>query len=165
MIRAALIEFGRTGYAGTTTTVIAQRAGIRQPYIYSLFENKRALFLACHDVLNERLIGTFETAAATEEDPYAKLRKMGIAYVGLLNDIDGMRCHLQILASAGVEELRDPIREGFNQVFNETCRISNCEPDEVASFFGRGMLLAAMSALGEPPEMLDYLKMPESRAT
>lgn len=161
VIRAALVEFGRTGYAGTTTSVIARRAGIRQPYIYALFENKRALFLACHDTLNDRLIETFEAAAATRDEPYDKLRKMGIAYVGLLNDLDGMRCHLQIIASAGVDELREPIREGFNQVFNETCRISGCGPEDVANFFGRGIMLAALSTLGEPPEVLDYLKMPE----
>lgn len=161
VIKAALIEFGRTGYSGTTTSVIAQRAGIRQPYIYALFENKRALFLACHDVLIERLIETFEQAAETESEPYAKLRRMGLAYVGLLNDLDGMRCHLQILASAGVEELREPIREGFNRTFEEAVRISGCEKEEVALFFGRGILLAAMSTLGEPAEVLDFLKMPK----
>ncbi|MDQ2623486.1 MAG: TetR/AcrR family transcriptional regulator [Actinomycetota bacterium] len=165
VIKAALFEFGRTGYAGTSTSTIARRAGIRQPYIYVLFENKRSLFLACHDSLNERLVEVFEEAAASEDEPYQKLRRMGIAYVGLLEDLDGMRCHLQILASAGIDDLREPVREGFEHIFRETLRISGCSAEEVAEFLGRGILLATMSTLGEPAEMLDYLKMPDESPT
>ncbi len=160
VIDAALVEFGRFGYAGTSTSMIASRAGIRQPYIYALFENKRALFLACHDVLNERIRQTFRDAALPEDSPYERVRKMGLAYLGQLNDDDRVRCHLQIFAAAGSDDLKEPIRQGFNQLFEDVLEISGATRPEVARFFATGMLLNAMAALEEPFEMIRYLEVP-----
>jgi AcrR family transcriptional regulator len=160
VIDAALIEFGRYGYAGTSTSMIADRAGIRQPYIYALFENKRALFLACHDVLNDRIRDTFREAALPEDSPYERIRKMGLAYLGLLHDDDRVRCHLQIFAAAGSDDLKEPIRKGFNQLFEDVLEISEATPQEVARFFATGMILNAMAALDEPFEMIRYLEVP-----
>lgn len=158
-IDAALIEFGRYGYAGTSTSMIASRAGIRQPYIYALFENKRALFLACHDVLNDRIRETFRETALPEDSPYERLRKMGLAYLGLLHDDDRVRCHLQIFAAAGSDDLKEPVREGFNQLFEDVVTISEASRPEVAHFFATGMLLNALAALEEPFEMIKYLEV------
>src|SRR5690242_20505696 len=49
LLEAAVIEFAESGYHGTRTADIAARAGVSQPYVYALFPDKRALFLACHD--------------------------------------------------------------------------------------------------------------------
>jgi AcrR family transcriptional regulator len=160
VIDAALIEFGRFGYAGTSTSMIADRAGIRQPYVYALFENKRALFLACHDVLNDRIRETFRDAALPEDSPYERIRKMGLAYLGLINDDNRVRCHLQIFAAAGTDDLKEPIRQGFNQLFDDVVEISGATRPEVARFFATGMLVNAMAALDEPFEMIRYLKVP-----
>lgn len=159
VIDAALSEFGRSGYTGTSTSMIASRAGIRQPYIYALFENKRALFLACHDVLNDRIRETFRSVALPEDSPYERLRKMGIAYLGLLHDDDRVRCHLQIFAAAGSADLKEPIRRGFNRLFEDVVEISAATRPEVARFFASGMLLNALAALDEPFEMIRYLEV------
>ena len=159
VINAALVEFGRSGYAGTSTSMIAERAGIRQPYIYALFENKRDLFLACHEVLNQRILETFREAALPEDSPYERLRKMGLAYLGLLHDDDRVRCHLQIFAAAGSNDLKEPVREGFNQLFEDVIEVSGGTRPEVARFFATGMLLNALAALDEPFEMIRYLEV------
>lgn len=159
VIDAALVEFGRGGYSGTSTSMIATRAGIRQPYIYALFENKRALFLACHDVLNDQILETFRKAALPEDSPYERLRKMGLAYLSLIKDDDRVRCHLQIFAAAGSDHLKEPIRQGFNQLFADVQEISGASRPEVARFFATGMLLNAMAALDEPFEMIRYLEV------
>lgn len=159
VIDAALVEFGRFGYAGTSTSMIAERAGIRQPYIYALFENKRHLFLSCHDVLNDHIRETFREAARPEDSPYERLRKMGLAYLGLLHDDDRARCHLQVFAAAGMPGLKDPIRDGFNQLFEDIVEISGGTRPEVARFFATGVLLNAMTALDEPFEMVRYLEV------
>src|SRR5215203_2533426 len=86
VIDAALVEFGKRGFDGTTTSMIAERAGIQQPYIYALFENKRDLFLACQEALYERMMSIFEGAIEDADSPYERLRKMGIAYLALLQD-------------------------------------------------------------------------------
>ena len=49
MIRAAVVEFAEHGYTAASTTAIARRVGISQPYVYALFSTKRALFLAAHE--------------------------------------------------------------------------------------------------------------------
>ncbi len=160
VIDAALVEFGRYGYAGTSTSMIAARAGIRQPYIYALFENKRALFLACHDVLNDRIRETFRETALPEDSPYERIRKMGLAYLDLIQDDDRVRCHLQIFAAAGSDDLKGPVRDGFNRLFEDVLEISGATRPEVARFMATGMFLNALAALDEPFEMIRYLEVP-----
>ena len=46
VIRAAMSEFARGGYSGTSTEVIANRVGVSQPYLFRLFPGKKAIFLA-----------------------------------------------------------------------------------------------------------------------
>ena len=159
VIDAALIEFGKYGYAGTSTSMIATRAGIRQPYIYALFENKRDLFLACHEVLNLQILQAFNEAFDDEDSPYERLRKMGLAYLDLLNADDRTRCHLHIFAAAGVDDLKTPIREGFYQFFEDVIELSGATRPEVARFLATGVLVNAMTALEVPSEMIGYLEM------
>ena len=52
ILRAAIVEFARSGYAGTSTEAIAARAGISQPYIFRLFGTKKDLFIATYDVVS-----------------------------------------------------------------------------------------------------------------
>lgn len=159
VIDAALIEFGRYGYAGTSTSMIAERAGIRQPYIYALFENKRDLFLSCHTVLNDHIRSTFREVTLPDDSPYERLRKMGLAYLGLLHDDDRARCHLHVFAAAGTDDLKEPVRDGFNRLFEDVVEISGASRPEVARFFASGVLLNAMTALDEPFEMISYLQI------
>lgn len=160
VIDAALIEFGKRGYDGTTTSMIAARAGIQQPYIYALFENKRHLFLACQESLYERLLGIFEGAVKEEDSPYERLRKMGIAYLDLLEDEAWLHCHLQVLAASGHPDLREPIRDSFEWVFVRVGEITGAGPREVARFFATGTLLNAMFSMGASVEMLGHLRVP-----
>jgi len=55
ILAAAFAEFAAHGYYAAGTADIAKRAGISQPYIYALFPDKKALFLACHERAIQRL--------------------------------------------------------------------------------------------------------------
>src|SRR6201996_5761276 len=68
LLEAAVIEFAESGYHGTRTADIAARAGVSQPYVYALFPDKRALFLACHDWTTERIKEALEKASADLTD-------------------------------------------------------------------------------------------------
>ena len=46
LISAAVHEFAAGGLHGTPVDRIARRVGVAQPYVFTLFENKRELFLA-----------------------------------------------------------------------------------------------------------------------
>jgi len=160
VIDAALIEFGKRGFDGTTTSMIADRAGIQQPYIYALFENKRHLFLTCQKALYERMLDVFDSAVKEEDSPYERIRKMGIAYLSLLEDEAWVRCHLQILAASGHPELQQPILRGFEDTFRAVEEMSGASSVEVARFFATGTLLNAMTGMGAPIEMLGYMRVP-----
>ena len=47
LLEAGLIEFGLLGYHGASTVVIATRADVPQPHVYTSFRTKQELFLAC----------------------------------------------------------------------------------------------------------------------
>lgn len=160
VIDAALIEFGQTGFDGTTTSMIAERAGIQQPYIYALFENKRHLFLTCQEVLYERMMAIFEKAFEPEDSPHERLRKMGIAYLTLLGDEAWVQCHLQILAASGHPDLRPQIRDAFVETFADIEELTGATPEQVARFFASGILINAMGVMDAPFEMIYHLRMP-----
>src|SRR5918995_958104 len=63
VIEAAVKEFAATGFHATSTTAIAKRAGISQPYVYALFPSKHDLFLAANERVVERIRGAFAEAA------------------------------------------------------------------------------------------------------
>src|ERR1700746_315486 len=68
LIDAAVHEFAHGGLYGTPVARIAQRVGVAQPYVFSLFPTKRELFLAAVERGFELTADTF-TRAAAEFDP------------------------------------------------------------------------------------------------
>src|SRR5215210_9016830 len=95
VLEAAIHEFAERGYHAASTTVIARRAGISQPYIYALFPNKRDLFLAAHERVAERIRERLAGAAYAAGGPEDRMRAMGEAYLGLIADRDDVLCQLQ----------------------------------------------------------------------
>src|SRR4051812_49564437 len=86
VLDAAIAEFAAQGYHAASTTAIARRAGISQPYIYALYRNKRELFLAAYRQVAERIRARLLEAAEAGSDPEARLQAMGEAYLGLIAD-------------------------------------------------------------------------------
>src|SRR5918994_2454332 len=84
VIQAAVKEFAAHGFHAASTTAIAKRAGISQPYIYALFPNKRELFLATHAHVIDHIRDAFTEAARGVDGPEARLHAMGEAYMELL---------------------------------------------------------------------------------
>jgi AcrR family transcriptional regulator len=46
VIREAVAEFALGGYYGTSVAVIAKRVGVAQAYLFRLFPDKKAIFVA-----------------------------------------------------------------------------------------------------------------------
>ena len=106
VLDAAIAEFAASGYHAASTTAIARRAGISQPYIYALYRNKQDLFLAAYRQVAERIRARLVAAAEGAGDPEAALQAMGDAYLGLIADRSDVLCQLQAYAAAGDPELR-----------------------------------------------------------
>ena len=151
VLEAATHEFAVHGYQGASTAAIAERAGISQPYIYALFPNKRALFLAAHDRMVENLRRTFLEAARGIDEPAARLRAMGLAYRPLVEgDRDQLLLQMQSHAAAGDPEIGPEVAAAFKELVEDVKRASGVSDAEVAQFFACGMLINVTTALGLP---------------
>jgi AcrR family transcriptional regulator len=151
VLDAAIAEFAASGYHAASTTAIARRAGISQPYIYALYRNKHDLFLAAHRHVAERIRARLVAAAESADDPEAALAAMGEAYLGLIADRSDVLCQLQAYAAAGDAELRGPVRDEFLRVFEAVREAAGASREETAFFFAGGIFLAIAGVLEIPP--------------
>jgi AcrR family transcriptional regulator len=154
LIDAAIAEFAATGFHATSTTAIAKRAGISQPYVYALFPNKHELFLAANAEVVERIRGAFAEAARGLESPEERLHAMGKAYMELLAHREEIMFQHQANAAAGDPALREPVRREFMRLFDDVGRLSGAPEHEVWGLFAKGMLLNVIAALDLPDRFM-----------
>ncbi len=154
VIDAAVKEFAAHGFHATSTTAIARRAGISQPYIYALFPNKHELFLAAHAFVVDHIRGAFTEAARGLETPEERLEAMGHAYMELLGNRDEILFQMQAHAAAGDPALREPVRAEFIRLIDDVRRLSGVPAADVTSFMAKGMLLNVAAALELPDELV-----------
>jgi AcrR family transcriptional regulator len=150
LIDAAVKQFAATGFHATSTTAIAKRAGISQPYVYALFPNKHELFLAANAEVVERIRGAFAEAARGLTGPEDRLRAMGQAYIRLLENRDEIMFQHQANAAAGDPALREPVRREFMRLFDDVGRLSGAPDEQVWDFMATGMMLNVVAALDLP---------------
>jgi len=151
VLDAAKREFAQNGYHATSTTAIAGRAGISQPYIYALFPDKRSLFLAVYNGTVARICDSFLAAAEDVDGTDAKLAAMGGAYAEFLEDRIELQCQLQAhAAAAGDPELQADIRAGFSKIWRAVGGATGADQARLVAFFAHGMLLNVGAALDLP---------------
>jgi len=155
LISAAVHEFARGGLHGTAVERIARRVGVAQPYVFSLFPNKRELFLAALERSFERIAETFKNAAAEYREGLASeecedtLQAMGRAYRELLeSDRDYLMLQHQCYAACDDEIVCARVRRRYAELVELARELSGAEPERLDQFFMRGMALNVAAALG-----------------
>ena len=155
LIAAAVHEFAHGGLHGTPVERIARRVGVAQPYVFSLFSNKRELFLAALELSFQRVAGMFERAARdyregrAEGDCEDALDAMGRAYKSLLlSDRDYLMLQHQAYAACDDEAVRACVRHRYAQLVALAGELSGAEPERLDDFFRHGMALNVAAALG-----------------
>ena len=128
VLDAAVHEFARAGYHAASTTNIAKRAGISQPYIYALFPNKKALFIAVQERVSKRIRSAFEEAAEGAATVEERTERMGEAYHRLLEDRDHLLAQLAGFAAAGDPEIREPVAACFAETLDTIARLIGGKP-------------------------------------
>ncbi len=147
VLAAAVSEFARCGYAGTSTEAIATRAGISQPYLFRLFGTKKDLFVATFDLVADRIINELTRASEGLEGQEAQAA-MGAAYLELMQDPDLLQVQLHGFAAAPADP--DIARSGrrtfevLQEVFFERTHGSE---EDLQTFFAMGMLISVMAAI------------------
>jgi AcrR family transcriptional regulator len=155
LIAAAVHEFAHGGLHGTPVERIARRVGVAQPYVFSLFSNKRELFLAALELSFQRVADMFERAARdyregrAEGDCVDALDAMGRAYKNLLlSDRDYLMLQHQSYAACDDEAVRACVRHRYAQLVALAGELSGAEPERLDDFFRHGMALNVAAALG-----------------
>lgn len=157
VLAAAISEFARAGYAGTSTESIAARAGISQPYLFRLFGTKKDLFVATFDLVADRIAHAL-TAASEGLSGEEAIRAMGQAYVELLQDPELLQVQLHGFAAAPSDpDIARSCRHTFQVVADIVHRRAEVTDEEIQQFFAMGMLVNVMSAI-------DLLSVPEDWA-
>jgi AcrR family transcriptional regulator len=154
LIEAAVHEFAVGGLHGTPVERIARRVGVAQPYVFSLFANKRELFLAAVDRGFELTTATFADAAAAFDPATAPpemdvLMAMGQAYTENLSvHRDYLLLQHQAYAACADEVIRDHVRANYALLVAHVERLSGADPERVDEFFRYGMWLNVAAAMG-----------------
>ncbi|MFE9249867.1 TetR/AcrR family transcriptional regulator [Streptomyces sp. NPDC007088] len=155
-VRAAVAEFAERGYDGTSTESIARRVGVSQPYLFRLFKNKKALFLAAAQHCVDETRRVFRGAGEGLEGE-AAVGAMGRAYQELLAERpEVVQMYLQIYSAAaaakasGDEELAEALRRAWAELFDYVVERYDGDVDEATGFLAYGMLVNNLVALGYP---------------
>lgn len=155
LIAAAVHEFALSGLHGTPVERIARRVGVAQPYVFSLFSNKRQLFLAAIERSYSRVGEIFEAAAEdfragrAPEDCEDVMEAMGRAYKNLLlSDRDHLMLQHQAYAACDDEVVRARVRRCFAELMALARDLSGADPERLDDFFRHGMALNVTAALG-----------------
>ena len=154
LIEAAVHEFAHGGLHGTPVDRIARQVGVAQPYVFSLFANKRELFIAAVERCFDRLAELF-TRAASEFDPATAppdsdvLKAMGNEYVELLSsDRDYLMLQHQAYAACDDEVIRERVRACYARLVADVEALADAEPERIDEFFRYGMWLNVAAAMG-----------------
>ena len=133
----------------------ARRVGVAQPYVFSLFPSKRALFLAAVEQGFARVADTFRRAAAEYREGTAPadcgdaLEAMGRAYSELLgSDRDCLMLQHQSYAACDDEVVRARVRHCYAELVKLAGELSGAEPERLDDFFRYGMALNVAAAMG-----------------
>ncbi len=148
ILHAAVAQFGRTGLHGTSTETIAQDVGVSQPYLFRLFGTKKELFIESVRWGFDHTITRFGEAAAEATDSHDALRRMGEAYVELIDDRRYLGIQLQAYAATDDPEIQAVVEECFGRLVTEIVRHADLTPQQLSFFLGRGMLLNVASSMG-----------------
>jgi AcrR family transcriptional regulator len=156
VLAAATGAFARTGYAGTSTDVVAREAGVSQPYVVRMFGTKRDLFLAVFERATERIRAAFQAVLddCSPEAPFdpedeEDWGRMGAAYAELLADRDFLLVMMHGFAAGDDEAIGRSARVCMGRIY-DVLRSTGGTPDRVTAFVAHGMLLNVMLSMRAP---------------
>ncbi|MBD0383170.1 TetR/AcrR family transcriptional regulator [Paenibacillus sedimenti] len=165
ILEAAVAVFAEHGYYRATTALVAQKAGISQPYVFRFFGTKEELFVAALERAFGRIYREFSRVDSTSEglipDLIAAYEELSEAYP---NEIA-----LQLQAMAIPEEsIREAARQGWLSIRDlvldkfTKAGIEQAE-DQVVTFMARGIFCNIVAVLEVPALMFKDHSRSEGR--
>jgi AcrR family transcriptional regulator len=158
VVRAAIAEFARKGYHGTSTQSIARRVGVSQPYLFRLFPDKKAIFIAAalRCMTDTRL--ALEEAAA-RLDGEAALRAMADAYTQLITEHpERLQMQLQTYTTAatldaeGDHRFGEAVRADWMKLWDFVHLAPGAEANRTKLFLAHSILINVLATMSCSPE-------------
>jgi AcrR family transcriptional regulator len=87
IVDAAILSFSCKGYHDTKISDIAERIGCGVGTIYNYFPSKKNLLLAAVDGIIDIVLEKMDRINEIEDNPIARIRKKGLAFLGDYNQI------------------------------------------------------------------------------
>lgn len=139
---AALREFARGGYHGTTVADVARASQISPAYVFKLFPTKESLFVAalgaCFSEVVDALAGGADRAA--DRSPSGVLDAMGVAYAELIRDRTLLMLQVHAQSVAEIPEIGAALRAGLAKITTFAQQRSGADDDAVQRFIAYGQL-------------------------
>ncbi|MFF2996131.1 TetR/AcrR family transcriptional regulator [Streptomyces sp. NPDC057950] len=158
VIRAAMSEFARGGYDGTSTEAVARRAGVSQPYLFRLFAGKRALFLAA---ARRCLADTARLFAEATEGLSGEeaLGAMANAYTRvILKEPERLLMQMQVYVAVAACEAEgdtgfgEAVRAEWQRLWDTVHLPLGADTGRTTTFMAYGMLVNVLVSLGFAPD-------------
>lgn len=152
IIEKAVGVFAERGYYKATTALVAQAAGVTQPYVFHFFANKEELFKAVIDRAMNRI---YETFIGVEAPADQLENTMGMAFIAMMN-VHRDEILLVMQAHAIAEPvIREHVRDKFRLIHETvTARFEQAAiPNAAAAasqFIGTGLLITVSEVLALP---------------
>lgn len=141
VVEAAVAAFAEGGYAGTTTDQVARLAGVSQPYVVRMFGGKRALFLAAHAHIIERIEAAFRNAATTRDPAVTPMEALAHAYLGLICDRDLLRVMQHGFVAGSDPAFGPAVRTCLARIYSLVRELSGATPEQAREFLANGLLI------------------------
>lgn len=153
---AAVREFARGGYHGTTVAAVAAEAKISPAYVFKMFPSKEQLFVIALEECFAQMIAALSEGAdsATDQSPEAVLYAMGGAYAELIGDRTLLILQVHAQSVADIPAVGQALRSGLKAVTSLAKSRSGARDEDVQRFIAYGQLCHLIVTLGleEIPE-------------
>lgn len=139
---AALAEFARGGFHGTTVADVAREAKISPAYVFKLYSGKEALFIAALEACFDAILAALEEGADAASDQSADsiLEAMGDAYAHLIADRTLLMLQVHAQSVAEIPEVGAALRAGLARVTTYAQSRSGGTDEDVQRFVAYGQL-------------------------
>ncbi|QSQ17913.1 TetR/AcrR family transcriptional regulator [Myxococcus landrumensis] len=147
VVAAAIKCFAEKGFYGTTTHEIAELVGISQPYLYRLYSNKEALFVAAVDHVSVVMADTLVSHSRDMRDGGGAFDNVRRAYATLVADRTILRFLMQANCAVGETLVGEAVRRCYAKQVDIVRQMLGND-DAVRRWFGAGMLDNVVAVLG-----------------
>ncbi|XEC93062.1 TetR/AcrR family transcriptional regulator [Paenibacillus tarimensis] len=157
IIEKAVKIFAERGYYKATTALVAEAAGVTQPYVFHFFKNKEELFKAVADRALNRIYEAFVKADAPADQ---LMETMGCAFTQIMQAHRDETIMVMQAHAIGEPLIREYVRERFRMIhatISEKFEKAGIPHPQAAAaqFIGTGLLITVSEVL-DLPELIQF---------